>query len=303
MRNKLLIIVLLSTVFLARFIPKIYAQENNKGLSITPINFDYSLDLNQVKSGRLFLTNLTNQPLEIVAQARNFTAQGEEGDVALTTENIPFSIASWVSIEPQRVTMLPSSKLQFNFTIKVPSNAEPGGHFGSVVFATVPKKNLDQTGALLSQEIGALLFTRTPGDIKEKADIASFKTEKSFYEFGPTKFIVRVKNEGNVHIKPKGEIIIKDMLGRTTKLSMNEQNVLPNAIRKISTDWKQRILIGKYTATVNIIYGSDNQTLSRTTEFTAFPVRWGLIALGILLVIIFINVIITMSVVRKHAKK
>lgn len=303
MRWKLLTVLLTSAVISASLSSQTHAQENNKGLSITPIIFDYSLDLGQLKSGKITLTNLTNQPLEIVSEARNFTAQGEEGDVALTTENIPFSIAQWVNIEPKRVTIPPSSKLPFTFTIRVPQNAEPGGHFGSVVFATVPKKELNQTGALLSQEIGALLFTRTPGDIKEQAKIASFKTEKSFYEFGPVNFVARVQNDGNVHVKPTGEIVIKDMFGRTTKLPLVEQNVLPNAIRKISTKWTEKVLIGKYTATVTMKYGSKNETLTATTEFTAFPVRWGLVALGILLAIIFINVIITMFIVKRKRRR
>lgn len=303
MRWKILSVLLTSTVLAVSFTSKIYAQENNKGLSITPLSFDYSLDLGQVKTGKVFLTNLTSQPLDITTEARNFTANGEEGDVVLTTENTPFSLASWVSVEPRRVTIPPSAKLPFTFTIKVPSNAEPGGHFGSVVFATVPKKDLNQTGALLSQEIGALLFTRTPGNIKENAKIASFKTEKSFYEFGPVNFVARVANEGNVHLRPSGEIVIKDMFGRTTKLPLVEQNILPNAIRKITTNWKEKVLLGKYTATVTMKYGTKNESLIATTEFTAFPVRWGLVALGVLLAIVFLNVIITMLIVKRNRRR
>lgn len=303
MKYKFLLFFFLSVFTFTLLAPQLYAQQNNKGLSITPFSFEYSLDQQDKKTDKVFLTNLTNQSLEVTTEARNFSAHGEEGDVELTTENIPFSLASWVNIEPKRITIPAKSKIPFTFTITVPKNAEPGGHFGSVVFSTVPKKNLNQTGALLSQEVGALVFVKTPGEIIEKAEIASFATEKPFYEFGPAKFVLRVKNNSNVHIKPIGAITITDMFGKTTSLPLTQQNVLPNATRKIFTNWDQKILIGKYKATVNLSYGSKNQTLTQSTEFTAFPVRWGLIALGILAIIIAINAIMTLLIVKRHKRK
>lgn len=282
----------------------VFAQTtNNKGLSITPYSFDFgTLQPQQTKTETIYLTNLTNSPIDISVDTRNFSASGEEGDVTLTKEATSYSLASWINIRPNKITVPANSKLGFNFTITVPENPEPGGHYGAIVFATVPKKDLKSTGALVSQEVGSLIFVQTPGQITENARIASFTTDKSFYEFGPVNFITRITNNSNVHIRPIGQITIKDMLGHTYTTPLQSENVLPQATRKLTSVWDKQILIGEYTATLNLSYGSKNQALSTSTTFTAFPVRWGLIALGILAFIIFINIIIIMVIVRSHKK-
>ncbi len=273
-----LTILILSAVFLGI----LYAQNANRGLSVSPSNFEISANPGDQVVKSITLQNLTDQDFDIGVDRRNFTAKGEEGSVDLTTNDTGFALSSWISVTPTRTNIPSNGKTTFRLTVSIPKNAEPGGHFGSIVFRTIPKANLNQTGALLSQEIGALLLVKVAGEVKENAAMEEFSANKMFYEWGPVTFTARIKNDSLVHIKPEGSIVIEGMFGQKDSIAFDTRNVLPQATRKILTTWNKSLLIGKYKANILLVYGDHNQTIAATTEFWAFPVRLFLILLVVL---------------------
>ncbi len=264
------------------------AQQPTKGLSITPYSLELDITPGQTVTKTITLSNLTDRTVDIAAKKRNFTANGEEGEVFLTNDETAFSLSSWIKTSPDRKTLNPQEKQDFEITITVPKNADPGGHFGSVVFATVPQKGLTQTGALLSQEVAGLILVKIPGLVTEQAKIESFNSEKKFYENGPVKLNIRARNESTIHVKPIGRVIITNMLGQKSFATVEGKNILPHAIRKLQATLNNKFLIGKYTAQAELNYGTQNNALlTATTTFWAFPIRSGVVVL-IILVILFL---------------
>jgi len=289
MRKKLVFIVsfiVLVIAFVAFSVLR--AQTNPPALIVHPSNLDVHLTPGTPTSGTIYVMNTTKNTLTIQTQLRNFTAQGEQGGVALTTENIPFSLASWVKVEPTKTDIPSGKEVAFKYTITPPANAEPGGHFGSIVFATVPS-SVGNTGSAVSQEIAALILGEIPGNAKEDAVLESITTDKSFYEFGPVHFTLRVKNQGDVHIQPFGAVEVTDMLGRKFDAPLDPTNVLPNAIRQINATFPHTLLIGHYQAKVIASYGSKNLPLEGSVGFWAFPLRYAAIALVILIILFLLR--------------
>ncbi len=266
--------------------PKLFAQQNPRGFTVTPSNVELQVKPGEISTQEIILTNATNTDTEIKVIRRNFTAQGEEGQVSLTTEESSYSLASWLSVTPESIIVKKNSQEKFLITVKIPNNAEPGGHFGSVVFTTVPKKDLKQTGAVVSQEIASLFLVKIAGKVNEDAKIVSFSTPKWFFEFGPVPFDIRVKNNSTVHIKPVGSITVEGSFGQKLTGSVDSRNILPGAIRKLQGILSDKLLIGKYTASVSLFYGTQNNApLVAQVTFYAFPVRLGLIILAALIII------------------
>ena len=261
------------------------AANSNTGLSVHPSNFDLTTSPGQSSNQDVYLDNLTEQPITITVDKKNFTARGEEGSVSLNDDTSTYSLASWISVTPVKAVIQPHQSQKFTYTVSVPANAEPGGHFGSLVFRTIPNATLNGSGAVLSQEVASLILLKIPGDIAENATTQSFTTDKQFYEFGPVQFDLRVKNNSDVHIQPIGTIVVTGPLGQRFEVPIQQRNILPNAIRKISATLQKHFLFGKYTATLVVSYGDKNQPLYGATDFYAFPVRYGLIVLGLLLVL------------------
>jgi hypothetical protein len=267
------------------------AQESKQGFVVSPPTFELSANPGDNLKNSIRIDNVTNGTLTLSTAVKNFSALGEEGQVGLSDEESRFSLAKWITVTPSTVQIPAKESKTFDFTIQVPSNAEPGGHFGSVVFKSeLPKLQENVSAVGVGQEIGALVLLRVAGNVKERASIASFKTSKSLFEHGPVAFETRLKNDGNVHVKSNGTITITNLFGhKVASAPVSSKNVLPGATRVLSTDWNARSAFGKYTATVSVQYSSNQPVITASTTFFVVPYKlvlvWTvvLIAVGFLL--------------------
>jgi hypothetical protein len=280
-------VIIILVAIVAATLNVVTAQQANNGLQVHPTNFNLTLTPGQSTTNSITVDNLTDQTVTMQALLRNFTAQGEEGGVNLTQQDTTYSLAKWITVTPTEATIAPRSSQAFTFTINAPINAEPGGHFGSIVFATVPPANAKGIGAALSEQIASLILLEIPGNVKEQASVVSFATDKNFYEFGPVNFIARVQNQGTIHIAPVGEIEVTGMFGQRYDVPIQNLDVLPDAIRQIPATLNKHLLFGKYTAYFVGVYGSKDEQLTASTDFYAFPVPYG-VAVLVLLIILFL---------------
>jgi len=287
MKKKLFLpgFLILLTIFGTILLMRISAQKTNNGLTVYPINFTLSGNRGETSTQQVTLQNQTDQQVTIGTTMYNFTAQGEAGQVALTSDTTNYSLASWITISPKTAVVPAHQSQTFNFTITVPQAAEPGGHFGSIVFQTIPDANLKTTGATVSQRLASLILFEVPGNVLENAEAQTLTTDKQFYEFGPVHFLLRVKNNGNVHVIPTGVVVITGWFGQHYEIPLDQYNILPQAVRQIPALLSKKYLLGTYTAHLVVSYGSKNQPLYASTVFYAFPVRYGLIVLGILIIL------------------
>ncbi len=283
------LLVFLSVLFL--FIKQSHAQVTPMGIAVSPPTFEVSSNPGDDISNVIRVQNLSEEPMTVTSETRNFTALGDEGAVGLTDEETGFSLAKWVTVTPVTATIEPKQSFTFAYTIEVPSNAEPGGHFGSVIFRTTAVSNNNTTGTSVAQEVGSLLLVKVSGDVREKLKFDSFVAKQSFYEYGPVDLELKFTNTGNVHVKPTGSVIITDIFGnKVTTIDVETKNVLPGASRRMEAVWKSKLLLGKYTAVATLNYGADKELLTSSTSFTVVPYKLvtGVVVVGSLaLYIIF----------------
>lgn len=242
-------------------------------LGISPQILELSANPGESQTSTFRLTNASKEAVVIKTTAKNFTPRGEEGAIDLTEIKTTYSLADWLTTTPSSVTIAPSATEDFVVTVNVPKDAEPGSHFGSVVFQTVPPEQKG-TAALVSQEIAPVILVKVAGDIHESGQIASFKPAQHFYSLEKNIEIKsRIKNTGNVHFKPSGTIIIKNMFGHeVATLQLDKKNVLPDSIRDITTAWQPSgFTVGRYHATLTLVTGSDNSISTAETNIIVFP--------------------------------
>ncbi len=260
----------------------VHAQERI-GLSVSPPTFEFSANPGDTITNTIRVENITDQPLPVSVDVRNFSALGEEGQVNLSKDDNSFALATWIKVSPGTATIAGKESKTFDYTISVPTNAEPGGRFGSIVFSTSPKQVTGGSGVAVGQEVGALVFLKIAGDVHESAAIASFTTGHKIHEYGPVTFEARVKNKGNVQFRPRGTISISNIFGKTVEtIPVDSRNVLPSAIRKMDGAWKHKWLFGPYTATISLVYGTKGQIITASTSFWGIPYK----IIGIILLIL-----------------
>ncbi len=261
-------------LLLVLFVAKTSLAQPSTALSISPPLFELSANPGDTITNSIRVDNLTDTELHISVDKKNFSALGEEGQVDLTEESGAFSLASWITTEPASATIPGRGSQTFTYTIKVPANAEPGGHFGSIIFKTDAIPVEGGSGAAVAQELGALLLVKVAGDIREDAAIESFTTN-GIWEKGPVEFSARLKNRGNVHFKPRSTVTITNMAGdQAGTVQLSENNILPNSIRNFTTSWNPgRFSFGRYTANLTVVYGSENTILTTSTTFWIIPYK------------------------------
>jgi len=253
-------------------------QNATRTVTLIPPSFELFANPGESISETLRIKNESDVEGTFQILVENFRATGEDGNVDLyEDDDSTFSLAKWVTVEPKNLTISSKEEKSVKFTINVPKDAEPGGHYGSVLV----KMGGDQQvagGAQVSSRIGSLVLLRVSGNVTEVANVESFTTTRSYYNNTPINFELRVKNSGNNHIRPSGKILITNIFGqKVDEIDLDSRNVLPGAIRKMNTEWKPSgVLANRYTATLVATYGTqNNKTLSASTSFVLFPKSLG----------------------------
>jgi hypothetical protein len=264
----------------------IAADESSLTITVTPPLFQVSQPAGTDWRSQLRLVNSNNYDISVTVTAQDFHPDGETGNAVFEegekgTPTDSRRMSGWIEVPPGLLTIKRGSTAEIPFTIHVPPNADPGGHYGGLLVSTRPGDTGAGSGAGISSGITSLIFLRVPGDVVEKGSIRDFYTENSVIESPDARFVLRFENEGNVHIVPQGEIVITNMWGKVRgKVSINESstfgNVLPESTRKFEFNWKELdpspLEVGRYKAIATIVYGVEGrQTVERTVFFWIVP--------------------------------
>lgn len=284
--------ILLLVWAFALFLPlSVSAADDVLTVSVTPPLFQLTIGPGEFWASALKIVNTNPFDVTYYAHLVNFENTGEGGtgnfipilnnEEALIEES--FSLAHWVDITKDPIVVPKGQSIDVPFTVDIPENAEPGGHYAAILVGTQPPELGDGVGPTLSVSsyVSSLIFVRITGDVVEKARIREFVTNKGLYERPEAEFVLRFENTGTVHVQPQGTITIYNMWGKERgSVAINQKthfgNVLPGSIRKFEFDWSSDFSpldIGRYSAVVTLAYGDEvKQNVSATTYFWVIPV-------------------------------
>ena len=278
--------VLLGLFLLISPISPLLAQ-GSLTLSISPSLFDMSADPGQKWQSSLRIININNFDLTVYVDVVNFLPQGEGGDgrflpvPAEGGEGV--TLAEWFTITREAVLVPREQSVEIPFSVMVPEDASPGGHFAAILVGTKPLvPEVGQARVQTSQMVTSLFFARVTGDVIESGTIREFTTTESFLNSPEATFELRFENKGNVHLQPQGDIRITNMWGEergVVPINQNSSfgNVLPESIRKFEFAWKGEWSIsdmGRYTAVATLAYGSDDRQFSSAiVNFWVIPFK------------------------------
>ncbi|MBI1839074.1 MAG: hypothetical protein HYR95_02170 [Candidatus Colwellbacteria bacterium] len=264
-------------------------MNNAKAVTISPLNFELNGNPGDTVSNLVRVYNDLDVGIGVAMETQDFVSAGEQGQVLIKghEESGTYSLANWVSLSPQTFSLAPHSSQTVEFTVKIPAGGEPGGHYASVL-ATVSGE-APGGGVGINQKVGALLLLSVAGEISENLGLVDFNPDSGFTEYGPEKLIARFKNEGTVHLKPRGFVIIKNVLGNeVVKMDLPQLNVLPQSARTVDIPLKIEGQFGRYEATLAAIYGATNEPLSAITVYWVIPYKLLAVYGGVLLVLLIL---------------
>lgn len=277
--------ILLLSTFCFLFATTVFAQEDKLSLTITPPLFQPTIAPGTDWTTTLRIVNTNPYRVNVHARVVSFMPDGETGNPSFAhiNENLvpnPSELAGWIEIPKGDLTIAPGASYELPFTIKVPPDAAPGGHYAAILVGTRPPEKVEGGGAAVGTLLSALIFLRVPGDIIEDGAIRDFYPKHLVVTAPEQTFTLRFENRGNTHLVPQGEIVIKNMWGKERgRIVVNEKssfgNVLPRTTRKFVFIWKgepSAFDIGRYHAEAVLAFGVEaKQSAVRSVYFWIIP--------------------------------
>jgi len=314
-KSKILLVILI--LFLGLISVNIQALETG-GLGIRPTNpdpnqpfgkswFIYTAEAGKEIKDQVDIINLVNVPVK----ARVWAADAvTTADGAYTIKEESTDIGTWITfferviknkteetidLGSEIIVDLRANETKIlNFKIVVPENAEVGDHMGAImVQATDEESELGEKGEITSgikvvTRVGTRVFLTVPGEVITLLEFPEFSWEVKDNKFY---FFLTLENKGNVRIEPKGEIIIKNILGTKIKeLEIPTRIVFPKGKIVLPIEWGNWrrsfwLKYGGFIAEAKVIYGPGLE-LTQKLRIFALSSYLLIISAGIILMII-----------------
>jgi len=270
--------------------------QSSLSLSVSPTIFEMTANPGQEWNSTLRVINNNPFPLTVYATVVNFRPLGEDGASqfypADISDDVRSSLAEWITVPTGELVIPPEETLTIPIVINPPTDTPPGGHYAAVLVGTRPPETAEGTSVETSQFVSTLFFLRVAGDIVESGSIRSFRTNHLLYEKPEVEFALRFENDGNVHLRPEGEIQIYNMWGQERGfIPVNQKTlfgkVLNDSARTFTFSWTGEWSpadIGRYTAVATLAYGEEGRQFT-SSEVAFWIIPWRVV-LGVLLAIV-----------------
>lgn len=284
-----------------------------QAITISPPRLELAGDPGALVKGEIKVTNDSASAVTYYTQVENFEAADESGAPNFVTTKE--GLATWVNVA-NSIAVKAGDSTVIPFSIQIPKNTEPGGYFASIFVRTTPPPKTPGEVSI-GARLGTLLLLRVNGDIQEGVSILEFasKNKQRVFSSLPVELYYRFQNTGSDRVKPAGQIIVKNILGMTSKVlnaNRTEGSVLPRSIRRFESPWitggggneavdlqvssgasggffskakyqLTHFAFGYYTANLKIHFGENNDAASDSFRFFIIP--WQLL---IILLVVFV---------------
>lgn len=182
----------------------------------------------QVKAGAAFadylaVVNVGRKPITLRLYAADGLNPSAGGFDVKRQGDRNTDVGAWVTPSRGQITVPARRTLILPFTVRVPSNAEPGDHAGGIV-ASYTTRTKDAKGNVVGVEsrVGARLYLRVAGalspQLKVESMAASWKPGETAVSRGSAQVRFTVRNTGNVRLQGTQSIRLSGPLGGSTEV-------------------------------------------------------------------------------------
>ncbi|MCA9388451.1 hypothetical protein KC644_01665 [Candidatus Berkelbacteria bacterium] len=289
--SKLGALLLVGGLLLAPVSALAQTADDGISLTVTPLTREVNVDPGETITGEVEFTNDSNSAVTLYPVVNDFEASNDPDSGAPEFKSVTNEqgLASWTNFDLDQVSLEAGQKGTFTYTIQVPDNADPGGHYGAV-FGSTEAPNTGDSGSTIgiAARVGSLLLLTVSGEITTQGEIVDFRTDNNIYQSGPVNFRIAVKNNGNVHFTPMGTIDISGPTSKSIQVNDDEGRVLPSSVRNYDVSLTDDLPFGRYTANVDIMGKAPNGEtvpLTATTTFWVVPFSAILVLLLVLVIL------------------
>lgn len=327
MNTKLLLSALFGSLLGVFFLVSspVHAQETETllplNVTVSPATLQMNTEPGKPVTATIRILNNNPQPETLRVRTSGFGAdptgekpvlyefvEGENPEKAwLTTSTSELQIEpfAWGTVE---ITFAPDDTAAFSY-------------YYSVMFERTTVISDPTVNPVIGIPAVLVLTTVQAENMVREAELVDFKSNRSWYEFLPAEFSISVKNTGNVHVAPIGNVFIHQ--GNRKNIASLQVNttrgfILPDSTRSFVTAWEQgfpayrpeldqdgnvqknadgttkyklkwdpgfstQFFIGKFEANLVMIYDNGQRDIPLEKEIEFWVIPWKLLLIALVL--------------------
>lgn len=228
--------------FLSALFCTLISQETAWCFNVSPGRIEIAVEPSQVYRDTLVVKNTDTTPLVITVRVEDWHAavQGVEKDTSARFD--------WLTIHPLQLELEKGETREIDFSVTVPKGAR--GELNAMIFVEGRPKSVQEGSITINTSMGVPIYVAVKGTERFAAEVEDLQV----VDMSPVRLLVKIRNSGNVHIRPTGTIDIKDGTKDIMTLPLNEYNypILPDSSRTLEINTEKRLEPASYTADVKM---------------------------------------------------
>lgn len=229
------------------------ADDSTESITLTPVSKHYTLDAGSTTNDTLTIINSGSKGYDFIVYARPYAIIDSNyqdpnyGDKANSVANA--DAYKWAAFKQSTYHLNPGQSVDVPYTLNVPANAAPGGHYG-VIFAET-QANANGANIARNKRVGMVLYATVKGAYKTGASIEG-PTIPFFQIEPPLSAGASVQNTGNAGLVTTVSYRVMDIFGNQKYAEQKDYDVLPDTTRAINLRWTTAPSFGLFKAEVHV---------------------------------------------------
>ncbi|RYF27846.1 MAG: hypothetical protein EOO17_05615 [Chloroflexi bacterium] len=250
--KKYFIIIATAAFTLSLLLPvsQAFAQTTDtESITLSPVSKKYKLNAGQTIDESMTVVNDGQTDYDFVVYSRPYSMPGGESNYDspnFTQATANADAYSWVQLKQSKFRLKAGESTKIDYSIRVPANATPGGHYGVIFAETQPTQGENAGNAVIRKKrVGSIIYATVNGEYKTSGEIIG-----SMIPFWqpqpPLRVDGSVKNDGNVDFTNATKFEVKDVFGNVKYSIEKDFVVLPDTTRKMAFEWDKSPWFGLF---------------------------------------------------------
>jgi hypothetical protein len=252
------------------------------GLRIAPLRAYPSQNPGDTTSGSITLTNRTPKPQTVSLSAEVFKTTDQEYNYDFE----PSATAQWIQFADKQVTLGVNQSQAVAYSVAVPANATPGGHFFVLLASLNPVISSSHVNEI--SRVASLVYLQVNGQLNKQSRLLS--ASLPWFSAKPSiPLVTQVADSGNTYIQARiGVYATRQPFGQSVSLAQLNTLILPSTVHKVSGTVALPNVPGLYK--VDTQYSSPTGTPMTISHYVLYVPLWlglvivaGLVAGGLVI--------------------
>lgn len=245
--RRLYVLVAMVSGFIALTPVSVHAAQG-ESIVMSPASNRFHIDAGETVHKTFTIINDGTVDLHFKVYANPYSVSNKTYLPNYDAKPVNADLYTWVTFEKDDWHLNPGESVEIPYTLSVPQDAAPGGHY-SVIFAETEVNNQDGGQIQRQKRVGAIQYTTVRGEyVTSGKDIGA---RIDWLQLGGTiQASLSVDNTGNADFVTETLLKIENIFGSKVYEDKKPYIVLPKTTRDIPLNWENGASIGLYQVTV-----------------------------------------------------